>query len=123
MRTLLALLFLALATPLYAQNPTTISYGPSADHNTVVAGTAVLTSYRADVKKASDSSLVTQKDCGKPALAATLTCALPSGLPANQSLTVTMVAIGPGGSTAGAVSDPFVASLAAPAAPGKPTVN
>ena len=114
---------LCMASLASAQNPTTISYGPSADHSTVVNGTAVLTRYDAVVKKTSDGSTVTTKDCGKPASAPTLTCALPNGLPANTALTVTMVAVGPGGSTAGVASDPFVASLAAPAAPGKPTVN
>lgn len=122
MRLVLCLVILLIASSAFAQNPTTISYGPSADHNTVVNGTAVLTRYDAVVKKAADGTVVTTKDCGKPASAPTLTCALPNGLPGNTSLTVTMVAVGPGGSTAGPASDPF-ANLASPAAPGKPTVQ
>jgi len=114
---------LALAAPAAAQNPTTITYPHSTDHGTVVGGVAVLTRYDAVIKKASDSSVVVTKDCGKPADAPTLDCALPAGLPSNTNLTVTMVAVGPGGSSAGPVSDPFVANLTAPAAPGKPTVH
>jgi|SRR4029077_7896516 hypothetical protein len=123
MRYLLTFLLLLLAVPAFAQNPTAVSFTPSADHATVVAGTAILTRYDEVIKKQSDSSVVATKDCGKPALAATLTCALPSGLPQNVSLTATIVAVGPGGSTPSVPSDPFVASVGAPAAPGKPTLQ
>jgi hypothetical protein len=107
------------AVTVWAAGPTSVTFAPSADHSTVVNGTAVLTSYRVDVFGGASTL---SKDCGKPALAATLTCPLPSGLPNNVALTAKVVAVGPGGESAGPASDPF-GNVAAPAAPGKPTVQ
>ncbi len=114
---LIVVLFLAVTV--WAAGPTTVTFAPSADHNTVVGGVAVLTSYRVDVF---GGATTLSRDCGKPTLAATLTCQLPANLPNNVSLTAKVVAVGPGGESAGPASDPF-ANVAAPAAPGKPTVQ
>lgn len=119
-RVLVGLLFaLLIAVAVDAAGPTTVTFTPSADHSAIVAGTAVLTSYRVDVF---GGPTVLSKDCGKPALAATLTCQLPANLPTNVALTAKVVAVGPGGESAGPASDPF-GVVAAPAAPGKPTVQ
>ena len=119
-RVLLGLIvMLCLAVTVWAAGPTTVTFTPSADHAAVVNGNAVLTSYRVDVF---GGPSVLSKDCGKPTLAATLTCPLPAALPNNVTLTAKVVAVGPGGESAGPASDPF-ANTAAPAAPGKPTVQ
>ena len=125
MKPLLVLLFALVTSPAFAQSPTTVTYPSSTDHSTVVGGVALVTRYDAVFKKASDNSTVQTKDCGKPAAAPTLDCALPTNLPVNTSVTVTMVAVGPGGSSAGPASDTFVGNLVinAPAAPGKPIVH
>jgi len=111
---------LLLAVTLGAAGPTTVTFPASPDHTTVVNGVTVLASYRVDVFGGASTL---SKDCGKPTVVAgNVTCPLPTGLPNNVALTVKAVAVGPGGESAGPASDPF-ANMAAPAAPGKPTVQ
>lgn len=119
----LTLLFcLGFAVAASAQNPSAVTFGPSADHNLVSGGITVLTRYNALFKRVSDGVLVTTKDCGKPALASTLTCTLPSNLPPNTTLTVTMQASGPGGNTLGPVSNQFIIVINPPGPPGTPVL-
>jgi hypothetical protein len=102
-----------------------VTFIASPDHNTIVNGTAVLSSYRIDVYNG--ATVASSKDCGKPVPAVVggtpnvVTCTGVT-VPNNVSLTVKAVAVGPGGETAGAASDPF-GNVAAPGAPGKPTVQ
>ena len=111
---------LLLAVTAWAAGPTNVTFAPSADHAAVVNGVAVLTSYRVDVF---GGATTVSKDCGKPTVVGgNVTCPLPNGLPNNVALTAKAVAVGPGGESAGPASDPF-ANMAAPAAPGKPTVQ
>jgi hypothetical protein len=115
---IIAVLFLAVTA--WAAGPTTVTFPASPDHNTVVNGVTVLTSYRVDVFGGASTL---SKDCGKPTVVGgNVTCPLPTGLPNNVALTAKAVAVGPGGESAGPASDPF-ANVAAPAAPGKPTVQ
>jgi len=124
MKVLIAcLLVLGLSSIASAQNPTAVAFTPSPDHNTQVNGAPLVIRYDAVFKKVSDGSTVTTKDCGKPALAATVTCTLPTGLPGNTNLTATINTIWSGGAVPSVPSDPFVASVIAPAAAGKPTVQ
>jgi len=123
MRYVLCLIVWLLAAPVFAQNPTAVTFVPSTDHNTQVNGAPLIIRYDAVFKKASDGSVVSTKDCGKPALAATISCNLPTGLPGNTNLTATINTIWSGGAVPSVPSDPFVASVIAPAATGKPTVQ
>lgn len=106
-----------------AGDPTAVSFVPSTDHNTQVNGAPLVIRYDAVFKKVSDGTVVSTKDCGKPALAATVSCTLPTGLPSNINLTATINTIWSGGAVPSIPSDPFVASVTAPAAAGKPTVQ
>ncbi len=109
-----------LAVTAWAAGPTTVTFSASPDHATVVNGVTLLTSYRVDVFGGASTL---SKDCGKPTVVGgNVTCPLPTGLPNNVALTAKAVAVGPGGESAGPASDPF-ANMAAPAAPGKPTVQ
>jgi len=124
MKALFVFVFTLLITSsAFAQNPTAVTFTPSGDHNTQVNGAPLVTRYDAVFKKASDGTVVATKDCGKPALAATISCNLPTGLPSNTSLTATINTIWSGGAVPSVASDPFVASVTAPAAAGKPTVQ
>ena len=116
---------LLLGVAVGAASTVTVTFIASPDHNAVVNGTTVLTSYRVDVY--SGTTVTATKDCAKPTpatvggVANVVTCPGVS-VPSNVSLTAKVVAIGPGGESTSVASDPF-ASVAAPAAPGKPTVQ
>ncbi len=124
---LIVVMFLGVAVG--AASTVTVTFIASPDHNATVlvngSPVPVLTSYRVDIY--SGTTVTTTKDCAKPTpatvggVANVVTCTGVS-VPSNVSLTAKVVAIGPGGESTSVASDPF-ASVAAPAAPGKPTVQ
>lgn len=110
-------------TSTFVINPTVLSFVASTEHSTTVGGTAVLTNYEARYFDGGTSVLVS--NLGKPTPGTGNVIAVPvtsAGLPKNKALTVTVAAIGPGGTGVSAPSDPF-AYLAAPGAAGKPQLQ
>lgn len=117
---LAALLVLASALPVSAQtttlNPSTVTFTASPDHTTTLGGTAVLTSYVVEVYDG--ASLVKSTDVGKPTPAANGDITVPlssQSLAKNKVFTAQVAAVGPGGTSRSAPSNPF-AYPGAPAA-------
>ncbi len=105
-------------------NPSAVEFTPSADNDTIQNGVALVTSYAMDIATVTAPLVVVRTvDFGKPAvvngkitpnISATIQ-ALPVG-----DYVATIRAVGPGGVSTGAVSDPFTVKPRAPGAPGKP---
>lgn len=125
MRTLLACLLALVPLTASAQvivNPTSIEFTASADHAATFGGSALVTKYELVVVRQSAPTVpVVVTDLGKPTPAANvITVPVPGGLPNNTVLQVSVRTTGPGGVTAGVLSDPF-GVVGPPAAAGKPT--
>lgn len=130
MKTLRLVILLCLAAvPALAQvppvvNPGGVSFTASPDHDAVANGIPVVARYTLDIATvAAPTVAVKTVDMGKPTPVsgtvtfsglATVTAALPVG-----DYVGVVKAEGPGGVSAGAVSDPFSLKPRAPAAPGK----
>lgn len=126
-------LLLVSAPSVYAQTTTVtvdgtsgVSFPKSPDHDTVVGGIAVVTSYQLDVFAVNTSgAVVFSFGLGKPAPDATGVVAVKPvvnfGAIATGQYVATVTAIGPGGQVRSMASDFFV-RVGPPAAPGKPTV-
>jgi len=105
--------------------PTLLTFTASPDHNAVIAGTTTPVLTRYDVSVLSGTTVVlvpTSVDKPTPDGTNTITVALTTiagllGLPKNVLYTVRVVAVGPAGTSAFAVSNPFVFPLV-PAPPG-----
>lgn len=116
----------ALASPGQAQtvNPKGASFTASSDHAKVLpSGTKAVSNYVLDCMVSSPTgSAVFSKDLQKPApdAANTISVSVPEFLTLSFNAYIcTVSAIGPGGSSKSAPSDPFE-SVPAPGAPGKP---
>lgn len=139
---LVILAFLMFARPASAQatipnlviNPTIADFTPSADHNATapLSGTPLLTEYRAlyyalDAQGNITGQPVFNVSIGKPTPNAQGRIQLtdPFGsILANTAYRLVVTAVGPGGTTASAPSDPFgKETVTAPRASGKPTVG
>jgi len=118
LRSLLALLVLAAASPAWAQTATPVTatshviFDPSPDHAIADAfGVAVVASYDLRVVVQGGTTVVLTKNLGKPALAAgKVDVVVPElgKLATNVVHTATVVAVGPGGtSVPTAASNPF----------------
>jgi len=105
-------------------NPTTVIFTASADHNLVIEGFALLTSYRLDFyQPGATAPFQPGRDLGKPVPDATgtITLVMPElfAIPIGPYV-AKVVAVGPAGETASEFSSPFVV-LRAPTAPGIPS--
>ena len=105
-------------------NPTTVEFPASSSHAETIPGTSTpaVTNYTLVLTRQADGSVVSETTIGKPApVAGKIAVNLPV-LPNNTLLQIAAKAVGPGGSSVGVPSDPFVA-VGPPVAPGKPVVK
>lgn len=121
-------LALFVAAPLSAQtvsNPTVVSFTASPDHSVVVSGVPVLDRYELNTMiGTSTGALSWTQDLGKPTPTSTNTIevAVPRFATLSRgTYVVTVSAVGPGGVTPSAASDPFLVT-GSPAGVGKPIV-
>lgn len=130
MRRLILLIFsgvLLFSPDLSAQtlNPTHVEFTASPDHAATIGTQAIVTKYELLVvrQSAPTTPVVPVVDLGKPTPSAgAITVPVPGGLPNNTLLQVSIRTVGPGGTTASALSDPF-AVAGPPAAAGKPVLK
>ncbi len=105
-------------------NPTVVEFAPSADDSTVQNGVPVVTKYTMDIATVAAPNVVVKTvDFGKPAvvngkIAPSITTTV-QALAVGDYIAI-IKAEGPGGVSAGLVSDPFTVKPKAPGAPGKP---
>jgi all-beta uncharacterized protein len=109
----LALIFITLAAPLYAQsvvNPTTAEFDPSGDHDTVVDGTPVLENYELHIYRMSEAVPDRVVNLEKPSPGAdgkiriNFVALVTPPLPTDVIYTAEVVAVGPGGLSASPLS-------------------
>ena len=126
---LLAFLLCLVALPAAAQvppivNPTGVEWD-SADHDAVANGAPVITRYLLEIATSATTPVIVRTvDMGKPTLVGGKVTYLGLGavvqsLPSGNYIAV-VKAEGPGGVSAGTLSDPFTVKVRVPAAPGKP---
>ena len=115
-----------LVTPSFVHGQTVVDAGiaefvPSADHHQVVSGQAVVTSYQMQVVAAATAQLVRTVELGKPApqgnglIRINFLSLLTTPLAGGVEYRARVAAVGPGGSTASALSNTF--SYSVPCAP------
>lgn len=102
-------------------NPTKVTFTPSADHDAVIGTAPAVTSYQFDaVAMNGVGAIAISRSLGKPTpVAGSIVVVVPELLTVtkNTVYTGTVTAIGPGGNTPSAVSNPF----AVPGPPRAPT--
>lgn len=121
----------ALVSAQPVMNPTKIDFTVAADHAAKSADgvTNVVDRYVFRITEVGAAAPMSEVDLGKPTPdAAGLIIATPTvllGLPVGKSFTAEVVAVGPGGQRASAVSNPFGRPTPPPAplAPGRPTLR
>lgn len=124
------LAFLLLSAPVFAQTPvngtTGIAFAASPDHNAVSAdGTPLTDHYQLDIVAQINGALFWSQNLLKPnpdnnGEVLVRPIAVLGTLPYGAVYTATVSAVGPGGSTRSAASDPFVRPAPPPAAPRSP---
>lgn len=122
----LCLLLLLVALSARAQNPPSVSFTASSDHNVLVGTTPVLDGYQLDVmKETASGALAFTRTLGKPTPDASnqIVVPVPEFLTQGNGLYVaTVSATGPGGTARSVPADPFAWVSQPPALPGKPSV-
>lgn len=110
-------------------NPSTITFTASADHNTVENTVPLLTSYEIRLYAQGQTTSAAVLNIGKPTPDATGTISFSqlknvyTSAPAG-TYNVKVAAVGPGGASESVLSDPFTVSPRAPSAPtGKPIIK
>lgn len=120
-----ATIFAGFAEQTVPQNPDTVEF-TSTDHNAVVDGVAVVTRYDVEIYGADGAGTALKVvDIGKPTTASTtVTYAQLKPILAgmNGRFTLKVNAVGSGGASRSAASDPF-RQVGPPALPSKPTVR
>ena len=120
---LLALVFCVLPSLVSAQTRTA-TFAASADHATLDSGVPRLTNYTLAVTPQGGAALP-EIDLGKPTPVSGTISASPAALQtlAPGTYTAVVFAIGPGGRSGSAASDPFLVLTPAPAPAGKPSIK
>jgi len=111
MRWALLVLALQLVTPRATVNPSQVTFGASPDHGTAIAGHDIVSAY--DLAYLRSGATVYVEHLGKPAREANNAITVPisaqarTRLTRNVEYTVQITTIGPGGSSAGPLSNGF----------------
>lgn len=123
-RLVLVAVALCVIPSLVSAQPRTATFSASPDHATVDNGVARLTNYTLAVTPQGGSALP-EIDLGKPTPVSGTISASPAALQtlAPGTYTAVVFAVGPGGRSGSAASDPFSVVTPAPRAPGKPSIQ
>ncbi len=105
-------------------NPSAVEFAPSADDSAIQNGVPVVSKYTMDIATVAAPTVVVKTvDFGRPAVVngkiTPSIVATVASLPVGDYIAI-IKAEGPGGVSAGLVSDPFAVRPRTPAAPGKP---